>query len=147
MKLSTTIARAAFYCLLPFSVFAHGLGAERIEGGTGIAATYSDGSPMAFVDVTVYAPDAEEEIFQEGTTDRDGRFVFFPAMTGKWMIEVDDGMGHALRKEVEVLNEPAALPSPSAKTNPLTGVITGLSIIFGLFGCWALWRSRRGAKG
>ncbi len=147
MKLGAFWIATAACAFLPLAVFAHGVEGVRIEGGTGVATLYSDGTPMAFADVIVYAPDMPNEVFQEGMTDREGRFVFHPPVTGKWLVEVDDGMGHALRMELDVADTPEPPVPAQTKSSPLMGAVTGIGAIFGLFGCWALWRERRGSNG
>lgn len=144
MKLSPLGIVTTMCLLLPFPVFAHGVEGVRIEGGTGIAAMYSDGTPMAFAEVIVHAPDTSDKVFQEGLTDREGRFVFYPPIHGQWVVQVDDGMGHVLRMELDVSDALEPLTVAPAKGSPLAGAVTGVGVIFGLFGCWALWRGRRG---
>lgn len=137
--------------ILPFlvlSAFGHAMHLQPLEGGHGIRAVFDDGLPAAFAEVRVWAPGLEDEPYQEGWTDADGCFVFYPQTAGVWRIEIDDGMGHAARHRVDV--SPAGIrhiDSVSRSMPRLQGLITGVSIIFGLFGLFALLRNRPPRKG
>jgi hypothetical protein len=122
--------------------FAHSIEVQPIEGDPGIVARYADGAPAAFVGVNIIEPDSDR-VFQEGLTDREGRFVFLPSTHGIWRIHVDDGMGHTAHTEVPV----GTISSPS--TQPAThlprgwALVTGVSVIWALFSTYGWWRARR----
>ena len=124
--------------------WAHGARHDTFAAGTGIRATYDDGSPMAFCEVTVQALGRREtRPYQTGLTDPHGCFAFVPDTNGTWQVRVDDGMGHVLQTAIDVGAE-AVAPAGHAAAHPhLSDAIVGLSVIFGLFGIWALWRQRR----
>ncbi len=124
---------------------AHGVHAERIEGGQGLRVVFEDGAPMAGAKVKVFAPDAPEKPWQEGMTDQDGRFLFFPSKTGVWRMVVDDGMGHAVAREVDIDEHGHAHMDDDHHHHHHHGpsaIIAGLGFIFGIFGLWALFRRR-----
>jgi hypothetical protein len=123
---------------------AHGVQAERIAGGHGLRTTFDDGAPMAFAEVKIFAPAAPDETWQEGMTDLNGRFVFFPSQTGVWRMVVDDGMGHAVTREIEIDDAGQAHVDEDHHDHHHTpsAIIAGLGLIFGVFGLWALFRRR-----
>jgi len=121
-------------------LFGHGVEARRIEGGMGLQAVFSDGEPMAFAEVTVTAPDGE--IYQEGITDRAGQFLFRPDTAGAWTLTADDGLGHRVTLDLTVDEEGGVEVAPQRRSpGRLSGAVTGISLVFGLFGVWALWRA------
>jgi nickel transport protein len=123
----------------------HGISGTPVSGGAGVAARYDDGSPASFSEVKVYAP-GDTNVFQEGLTDREGRFVFHPASAGVWRIRVDDGMGHALDQEVRAGPDGTMEEAPAApRESRGQSVLTGLSLIAGFFGALAWLKSRRRA--
>lgn len=120
---------------------AHGVdGAiERAEGFC-VTSRYDDGEPMSYAAVEIKAPDSKIG-FQNGRTDRNGRFMFKPDAPGRWQTIVQDGMGHRLAFDVEVGEDPGAMERVHAgktATGPVPGhfrnILTGLAIIFGLCG-------------
>lgn len=129
----------------------HGVaGSIDPEHGYQITAMYDDGEPMSYAAVEVKAPDSEVA-FQTGRTDRNGVMMFQPDRPGRWQAVVSDGMGHRLEVATVVVaespgNEPPAKQAP-AMVRPggsrTQGIITGLAVIFGLFGLSYGWRIRR----
>lgn len=121
----------------------HGIELELITGGHGIRAYFYKGDPIASAGVRVWAPGNDSEPFQEGWTDANGCFMFYPHTGGTWRIDIDDGMGHVARKVIEVSPDGVVSSRAPYRGSRVQGVITGLSVIFGLFGIYAL-RRRRG---
>jgi hypothetical protein len=122
---------------------AHGASGELIQGCLAVQATYDDGSPMAYCDVKVFGPGESSTARREGTTDPDGYYAFVPVEVGSWTIVVDDGMGHQTTVDLTVDSQGIVSEQRSHKTGRLSGGIVGVSIIFGLFGLYALIRARR----
>ena len=125
---------------------AHGLTVDTVAGGVGIQAAYGDGSPMAVAGVTVYAPLETNTVFQHGMTDRFGRFAFIPNTSGVWRVEVADGMGHRAEHPIPISDR--ATPSPPPARTPvraptMQNAIVGICILFGMFGCWALFAASK----
>ena len=89
---------------MPFNAFAHGTDYRLIGTDTVVAAEffYSDKTPMQYAEILVYSPKNEKAEYQNGRTDRNGRFAFLPETNGEWRIEVNDGMGHAVYATVTV---------------------------------------------
>lgn len=56
----------------------------------------------------------ENQEFQKGKTDKNGNFCFYPDQTGKWMVTVDDGLGHLGKVDVTIANDFfEVLPKPT----------------------------------
>ncbi len=130
----------------------HGVaGSIDPEHGYQVTAMYDDREPMSYAAVEIKAPDSKIA-FQTGRTDRNGIMMFQPDRPGRWQAVVSDGMGHRLEVETEVVvtadsptNKPGtnqALVVMRPGGNRVQGIITGLAIIFGLFGLVYGWRER-----
>ena len=131
----------------PLLCLAHGVKHEVFDVGTGIKATYSDETPMAYCEVAVYAPDDDASEYQTGITDRNGCFAFVPDASGVWRVNVDDGMGHLVTAEISLDSLQVASTSVRQVGDRMSSAIVGISVIFGLFGIYALLRgSRRAAS-
>jgi len=130
----------------PSLCLGHGVETETFAVGTGVKARYSDESPMAYCDVAIFAPDDAEQEYQTGITDRNGCFAFVPDTSGVWRVIVDDGMGHQVTAEVAVDSLQATGTDDHHHSGDRTSsAIVGVSLIFGLFGIWALLRGSRRA--
>jgi len=130
----------------PASCIAHDIDADVLLGGVGIEVKYDGGAPMSWCDVEVRAPGGKETMFQEGTTDRNGRFFFCPDTCGAWSIRVDDGMGHAIVETVE-LDEDLEFVAVRGETSGACRVsraIGGIGAILGIFGAYSLLVRRSG---
>jgi len=138
-SLSTVIV---WVMMFPALCLAHGARHTVFKGGTGVEATYDDGSPMAFCDVSVFSPGDPVSEYQTGITDPRGRLAFVPDTNGVWKVTVDDGMGHMAIAEVLVGLEGIEPADSRAGMDRPTGAIVGVSMIFGLFGIYCLLRQR-----
>ncbi|MEN3044618.1 MAG: hypothetical protein ABDH37_05315 [Candidatus Hydrothermales bacterium] len=88
--------------LLTIKIFSHGIGYEFFENAKGLRFFYEDKTPLSLAEYKIYSPDGK--IFSEGKLDRNGRVLFLPNKKGKWKIEIDDGMGHGIVKEIMIEN-------------------------------------------
>ena len=133
-----------FYSFLTSPLYAHGVRGKIARGGIVIIAEYTTGEPMSYAKVVITAPDKKIP-FQIGRTDRNGRFCFFPDMPGKWMVVVEDGMGHRLEmnlpvKHIEHLETSGKIEGSEEKfISKYLRIISGISIIFGIFGSIMGW--------
>lgn len=124
---------------------AHGLATAPVDGGAGVRAAYDDDAPVSYADVQVFAPGGGTGAVLTGVTDRNGCFMFRPDTAGVWKVSIDDGMGHAAT--VEVASEGTAAPAAGPARIPRRfGVVTGLAVIFGVFG-WSAYLRARVARG
>jgi len=125
-----------------------------VDHGKGylVTAAYDDGEPMSYAVVEIKAPDSDIE-FQTGRTDRNGRFMLNPDQPGQWQIVVKDGMGHRLALNLHVAGDTVAQKdgNPRSELSSMgmarsEKIISGLSIIFGLFGLLYGWQARRAVR-
>jgi hypothetical protein len=73
---------------------AHTAGGRILNGKAAITEfRFSDGSPMAFADVKVFAP-SSTELWLAGRADGSGRFAFMPDKAGDWTVEAREAEGH-----------------------------------------------------
>ncbi|MGE0083911.1 MAG: hypothetical protein AB7S75_05770 [Desulfococcaceae bacterium] len=128
---------------------AHGTGSRMLTDNKTVTAEfyYSDGEPMSYAEVLVFSPEDEKTEYQNGRTDRKGRFAFCPDTPGTWRIEASDGMGHKAVAGAEVQEEKTGETAAEKKSgknisvqNAQSGTssmllksVAGLSLIFNLF--------------
>lgn len=123
-------------------VLGHGVGYKIIQGGVGINVYYEDieNSPISYAEVKVFSPQNEE--FQQGYTDKNGTFIFYPTDVGVWKLEVNDGMGHGTVVKINVtadmLNKKAVNITNSQNFSLFQKIIIGLSVIWGTVGVLCL---------
>jgi len=121
--------------ILGSTLFAHGVDYEIIKGGIGVQVQYDSGQPLAFCDFLVFSPRDAKTAYQQGLTDKYGRFLFIPDTTGNWRVEVDDGMGHGLVEMIPVSSEMTFTKEMESKhLNRYQKILIGVSIIFGITG-------------
>ena len=124
---------------------AHGLD-HRVTGDRAVVVTltYDDGAPFSFESCEV-TPPAQDTPSQVGRTDRNGRVVFLPDRAGDWRVRVMAEDGHGADISVPVGAD--LLPTASGPAGPsrFGKIVTGVSVLFGVFGVAALFVSRRKA--
>lgn len=120
--------------LLQGMCFAHGVHHEIIKGGIGIEVKYDGGLSMAFSEIKIYSPVNKKICFQEGLTDKNGRFIFSPDREGKWKIIVQDGTGHGLVKEIDVGKGMELKRETVTTFSRWQKMLIGVSLIFGITG-------------
>lgn len=140
MNRSVVVAALLLLPAVAPRVAAHGMRHRVSRGATVVHAQYDDGSPMAFCDVSVFAPGEAREPYQEGTSDRNGCFAFLADTNGVWTVTVDDGMGHRMETTIRMDGSGTApAPAPSTAGGGRLGrAVTGVSVLFGLFGLYAM---------
>ncbi len=142
----------------PQPVAAHGTGCRILSDNKAMTAEfyYSDGEAMSYAGVLVFGPGDEKTEYQNGRTDRNGRFAFYPDKNGTWRIEANDGMGHKAQAAVEVREEKSAETEAEKNISPshaesgnkgtssmLLKSVLGLSLIFNIFFVIYLWKRNR----
>lgn len=131
----------------PQSATAHGT-AYRVLGNDPRTVTaefyYSDKEPIRYAEILIFSPNDPKIEYQNGRTDRQGRFSFYPDTAGTWRIEVHDGMGHKVQASVDV-GEKAKSDEESSKQKAMPvaaqsppdsmflKIILGLSLIGNMF--------------
>ncbi|MBN2372301.1 hypothetical protein JXL19_00745 [bacterium] len=125
-------------------VFAHGVHykVDKAEAMI-IKVEYDGGEPMGYAEVKIFSPDDQKVEYQNGRTDREGRFSFLPEKGGAWKVVVSDGMGHGVTAEVSADHRPdAGKMVQSAGFNTWQKVIIALSVIWGLIGFAFFFQAR-----
>ena len=151
MRIYFVILCCFFAIAISSSLYAHGVRGKTGKGGIVISAEYTTGEPMSYAKVVITAPDKKIP-FQIGRTDRNGRFCFYPDMPGKWKVVVEDGIGHRLEmnlsiKYIEHFETSENIESSLEKyISKYLRAISGISIIFGIFGCIMGWKGYKRNK-
>jgi len=126
---------------LPADAVAHGTGHRLLKHQPVVAVEfhYSDDTPMRYAEVMVFSPRNLKVEHQNGRTDRNGKFVFCPDVPGKWLIKVNDGIGHEEKAVMEVSPKVIVGEIEKPRTHPVSGgsedlskalkTIAGLSLI------------------
>ena len=132
---------------VPGSLLAHGVDLLVIEGGSGIEARYDSGQPISDAEVEVYSPADPDTIFQAGSTDKNGRFLFFPDSDGEWKIKINDGMGHGGTRSI-IIKDSEIVVNAEGENPPGRSIkiLSGLSVIFGITGILFFFLARREAR-
>ena len=117
---------------LPILVGAHGVDVVTLTTAQGLQASYSDGTPMSWAEVSLYRP-GSDAAFSSGYADDNGCYAFVPDTAGTWRVIFNDGMGHGVDHSFTV-NAELLLESgtPTGPIPLLYKVFSGLAIIFGI---------------
>jgi nickel transport protein len=127
---------------------AHTVNYEVQQKGIAIRIFYSAQDPASYAEYEILAP-GEELPHQAGRTDRNGLVAFVPDRQGLWKVKVTGESAHGyhgVTVEVKVdgdLNL-ESFKKPLAAT--YTKLVTGISLIIGIFGLYALISSRKRQK-
>jgi nickel transport protein len=133
--MNSKVLAFVFFTLISLSIlYPHGVDSQLINGGIGLIVSYDDGTPISYADTKVFSPKERNVPFQEGVTDKNGRFLFVPDETGIWKISINDGMGHGLIKEINIKNLNNLKVKNKGQLPRWYKILIGLSIIFGLTG-------------
>ena len=127
--------------------FGHGMHHTVLNRGIGIEATYDDKTPVSYSKAKVFSPLVSERPFQEGLTDKNGRFIFYPDVTGVWRITVDDDIGHLLKVNINVESALTVKKENITSLSRFQGVVVGISVIFGVFGIVSICYRRKHSGG
>ncbi|MCP4690022.1 MAG: DUF4198 domain-containing protein [Desulfobacterales bacterium] len=114
------------------NVEGHGVGHRILGAGAAVLLEfrYSTGEPLSYAEVLIWSPNDNKVEFQNGRTDRNGRFAFAPSEKGIWRVEASDGRGHKAtavcridRSETAALTDaPGGGPTGSKALAALLGV-------------------------
>jgi len=127
--------------------YGHSINYQVQEKGIAVRAFYSEKDPSSYSQYEIWGPGDKEDLpHQTGRTDKNGFLSFLPDRAGTWKIKLwgESGHGfHGFTAEVKVDKdlhlESFSKPLVAAHTK----LITGLSLIFGIFGVYAYLRSRK----
>lgn len=153
MRLVLKFFNAFIITMISGSVaWCHGVDGDIIPSeGYLVTALYDDGEPMSYAEVEIRSSDSNIP-FQAGRTDRNGRIMFKPDGKGNWQVVIKDDMGHRLALDLTVKEDKKDARSPEMNrvvkeqkglSQRTMGIITGLSVIFGVTGTLYGLKSRR----
>jgi nickel transport protein len=145
---------ARLVLLLPLGLFlgeidshGHSINYQVLEKGIAVKAFYSEKDPSSYSQYEIWGPGDREDLpHQTGRTDKNGFLAFVPDRAGTWKIRLwgESSHGyHGFTTEVKVDKELnlESFSKPLLATH--TKLITGLSLIFGIFGIYAFLKSRK----
>jgi nickel transport protein len=137
------MTRLLLLLALGSALFAHDL-LHTVTAKTAVVVTltYPDGSPYSYEPYTVYAPQSPTVPFQKGVTAQNGTVAFAAETPGTWIVKTASADGHGAviayeAKAGAVSETPAAMPLWQR-------MITGVALIFGLFGLFVLFKPKKG---
>jgi len=145
---------ARLVLLLPIGLFlgeidshGHSINYQVLEKGIAVKAFYSEKDPSSYSQYEIWGPGDREDLpHQTGRTDKNGFLAFVPDRAGTWKIRLwgESSHGyHGFTTEIKVDKELnlESFSKPLLATH--TKLITGLSLIFGIFGIYAFLKSRK----
>lgn len=124
---------------------AHEAHIRTIEDGVVVEAFYDEANPMSSCKVQITRP-SDSTYLLSGTTDEHGRFAFVPDGDGIWKIKVSDGIGHMATLNLKIEEGDIYTKGKNKETGRFSGLIVGISVIFGLFGIFVLLSKGFGYK-
>lgn len=131
--------------LVPLGVAAHDL---RYDVAPGQAVTvtlgFADGSGLSGASYELYLP-GEAIPWQVGRTDAGGRLAFLAGDATRWRLKVYSADGHGADLELETDPQGTVQAAERPLFERYGRVITGVSLIFGLFGLVSLFRRKLAA--
>lgn len=146
-KRSILVVVAGAWLAANVPAHAHAVRHVVSEGATAVRWHYDDGRPLAGGHVVVTAPGDPGEPYLVGEADARGVFAFLPDTNGRWTVTLEDGMGHRADVYIDVDPASASPVMPVAEPQRFSGIVVGVSAIFGCFGLYAMfterWRRRR----
>ena len=124
---------------------AHSINYLVEQKGMAIRAYYSENDPAAYSQYELYGP-GDKEPHQIGRTDKNGYVAFVPDRPGIWKLQIwgESSHGyHGVTTEIKVDKNLGLESFSKPLVATYTKFVTGISLIIGLFGLYALWLSRR----
>ncbi|MBE0597331.1 MAG: hypothetical protein IH614_08680 [Desulfuromonadales bacterium] len=135
----------AFLAGAPLGAHAHSTNYQVEQKGMAVRAFYSETDPAAYSQYELFGP-GDQEPHQVGRTDKNGYLGFVPDRPGVWRLQVWGESSHGFHGVTTEITIDQTLGLEGFK-KPLvatyTKFVTGISLIFGLFGAYALWVTRR----
>ena len=130
-------AAAVLLALAATAVCAHEL-QHSVQVGPAVVVElrYADGGPFSYEVAELYRP-GEAAPFLTGRTDANGRVAFVPDQGGDWRLRVFSEDGHGGDFTFQAGPDPVPVAADAPLGTP-TKLALGLSLLFGVFGAWAL---------
>jgi nickel transport protein len=110
---------------------------------------YTADDPASYAEFEVYAPEGGDLPHQTGRTDRNGFASFIPDRQGAWKVKIlgESAHGyHGVTVEVKVDKDLNLESFKKPLAAQYSKFVTGISLIIGLFGLYALLSSRKKQK-
>jgi nickel transport protein len=107
-----------------------------------ITVTEEDGTPCAGMSYIISPKEGGKSV-QSGRTDIQGRVVFVPESGGSWKLNAFSEHGHGTEVSFVSGEQDVLLSSEKPFFDRYARPITGVSLIFGIFGVLCLFRRRR----
>ena len=107
---------------------------------------YTADDPASYAAFEVYAPDGGGLPHQTGRTDRNGFVSFIPDRQGTWKVKVlgESAHGyHGVTVEVKIDKDMNLESFKKPLAAQYSKLVTGISLIIGLFGIYALYSARK----
>ena len=124
---------------------AHSINYQVEQKGMAVRAFYSEKDAAAYSQYELYGP-GDKNPHQTGRTDKNGYVGFVPDRPGTWKLQVWGESTHGFHGVTTDIKVDKAL-GLEGFSKPLlaahTKFITGISLVFGLFGLYSFWLSRR----
>jgi nickel transport protein len=126
-------------------VQAHTVNYQVEQKGVAVRVFYGADDPASYSEFEIYGP-VDKLPHQTGRTDKNGFACFIPDRAGLWKVKVLGESSHGFHGATVEVKVDKNLNLESFK-KPLAAtyskLITGISLIIGLFGLYALIKSRR----
>ena len=127
---------------------AHSIHYQVENKGISVRVFYAEDDPASYSAYEIFPP-GDKIPHQKGRTERNGFVSFLPDRQGKWVIKVYGESDHGMHGEMIEVNVNESHFMDSFK-KPLvakhTKFFVGIGFIFGIFGVWALLKSRGDTK-
>ena len=129
-------------------LLAHGVVYEvSKEEAFTIKIAYDDRVPMSYAEVKIFSPGDQKIEYQNGRTDKNGCFTFFPDTSGMWKIEVNDGTGHGVITNISVGEGLKLEEKTRGHLARWQKILFGLSLIIGITGILFYISAKRYMRG
>ena len=123
----------------------HSIQYDVQQKGISVKLFYSKGAPATYTEYELFGP-GDTQPHQTGRTDKNGFLTFTPEKPGVWKLKIWGKSSHGFHGVTIDVRVDQVLQIESFSKPPVaayTKLIVGLSIIFGIFGIYALIRSRK----
>jgi nickel transport protein len=131
--------------IAPYLASAHTIHYAVEPKGMTVRIFYAANDPASYAEYELAGP-GDTLPYQTGRTDKNGCVSFLPDRPGVWQVKVLGESSHGFHGvTIDVKVDQAfgleSFSKPLVATH--TRLITGLSLIVGIFGIYAYWRSRK----
>lgn len=109
-----------------------------------VNAMYHDHKPIAHAEVKIYMPEENKVEYQNGRTDKNGRFAFYPHTKGEWTVVVRDAMGHGFTEKVNV-SSIGDIGHTHGGLSVTQKVIMAICVVWGFAGFYFYFKGKQSA--